>query len=141
MIKILILFAIVLLSGALGIAAATEKKRRAKIFSEFYEFNEKLLLNLKYGREKVSKVAEEFESVRKVMDGNEVLKGEDGEFLKKYVSGIGETDAVTQVEYLNERKLALNEFKQKSQENYKKYGSLYVKLALMAGLLVAVLLA
>ena len=135
------MFAIVLLSGALGIAAATEKKRRAKIFAEFYEFNEKLLLNLKYGREKVSKVVEEFESVRKVMDGNEVLKGEDGKFLKNYVSGIGETDAVTQVEYLNERKLALSEYKQKSQEDYKKHGSLYVKLALMAGLLVAVLLA
>lgn len=125
----------------MGIAAATEKKRRAKIFAEFYEFNEKLLLNLKYGREKVSKVVEEFESVRKVMDGNEVLKGEDGKFLKNYVSGIGETDAVTQVEYLNERKLALSEYKQKSQEDYKKHGSLYVKLALMAGLLVAVLLA
>ena len=75
------------------------------------------------------------------MNGEQVLNGDDGEFLNKYVSGIGETDAQSQVDYLNEKKVALLSYKNKSEENYKKYGSLYFKLSLMAGLLIAVLLA
>lgn len=122
-------------------AVSAEKKREKVVFAQFYDFNEKLILNLKYGREKVNKIAEDYNYVKKVMDGGEVLKGENGAFLKSYVDGIGGSDALTQVDYLNEKKHTLQEFKQKSEENYKKYGSLYFKLSVMAGILIAVLLA
>lgn len=122
-------------------AISAEKKRQMKVFAQFYEFNEQLLVNMKYGREKVNKIASGYDYVLKVMNGDSVLKGEDGEFLSGYVSGIGETDAVSQVDYLNEKKAALLNYKNKSEENYKKYGSLYFKLSIMAGLLIAVLLA
>ncbi|MDE7086959.1 MAG: hypothetical protein K2O67_02080, partial [Clostridia bacterium] len=131
----------VLLSGALGMAISTEKKREFKIFSQFYEFNEKLLINLKYGREKVKKVAEGYQYVEKAIKGGEVLKGENGEILRKYIEGIGESDALTQVDYLNAKKQELDDLRQKSEANYKKYGSLYFKLSVMAGILIAVLLA
>ena len=93
-----------LLSGALGTAISAEKKREFKVFSQFYEFNEKLLINLKYGREKVKKVAEGYPYVEKAINGGEVLKGENGEILRKYIEGIGESDALTQVDYLNAKK-------------------------------------
>ena len=141
MIKILILFAIVILSGALGLAVSAEKRREKIIFTQFYDFNEKLILNLKYGREKVRVIAEEYEYVKKTFNGVEVLKGEHGEFLKAYVAGVGGSDALTQIDYLHEKKVNLQNFKQKSEENYKKYGSLYFKLSIMAGILIAVLLA
>ena len=135
------MFAIVLLSGALGMAVSAEKKREMKVFAQFYDFNEKLIINLKYGRDKVGKIAEEFDYVQKVMRGGEVIKGDEGDFLKSYINGIGESDAITQVDYLNEKKQTLQKYKQISEEKYKKYGSLYFKMSLMAGILIAVLLA
>ena len=130
-----------LLSGALGLAISAEKKREKAVFAQFYDFNEKLLLNLKYGREKVSVIADEYEYVKKAFNGGEGLKGENAEFIKSYVAGVGGSDALTQVDYLNEKKVSLQNLKQKSEENYKKYGSLYFKLSIMAGILIAVLLA
>lgn len=137
----MILFAIVLLSGGLGLAISSEKKKEMKIFGQFYDFNEKLILNLKFNKDKVSVVAEQFEYVKKAMCGESVIKGEDGEFLTGYLNDIGRTDAPTQLVYLNEKGQSLLKLKQDSEEKYKKYGSLYFKLSLMAGILVAVLLA
>lgn len=130
-----------LLSGALGLAVSAEKKREKVVFAQFYDFNEKLIINLKYGREKINVIANEFEYVKKALNGVNVLKGEHAEFLKDYIAGVGASDALTQVDYLNEKKVTLQNLKQKSEENYKKYGSLYFKLSIMAGILIAVLLA
>ena len=111
-----------------------------KVFSQFYEFNEKLLLNLKYGKNKVSDVASQYDCVQAVLQGKSVLSGENQEFLQTYVSNIGCTDAFSQVDYLNERKQTLKKLKDESEADYKKYGSLYFKIALMVGILIAVLL-
>lgn len=137
----MILFAIVLLSGGLGLLISAEMKKEMKIFGQFYDFNEKLILNLKFNKDKVAVVAEEFEYVKKAMSGESLIKSEDGEFLSQYLSDIGRTDAPTQLAYLNEKKQTLLSFKQKSEEKYKRYGSLYFKISLMAGILIAVLLA
>lgn len=96
---------------------------------------------MKYGREKLDKVAQDYDYVLKVMRGEKVLRGAEGDFLLKYVGGIGETDSLSQVDYLNEKKVALTDYKNKSEENFKKYGTLYFTLSLMAGILIAVLLA
>lgn len=116
-------------------------KKEMKVFGQFYDFNEKLILNLKFNKDKVAVVAEEFDYVKKAMNGESVVKGADGELLTRYLSDIGRTDAPTQIMYLNEKGLTLLKLKQKSEEKYNKYGSLYFKLSLMAGILVAVLLA
>lgn len=137
----MILFAIVLLSGGLGLVISTEKKREMKVYAQFYDFNEKLILNLKFNKDKIETVAEEFDQVKRAMKGDEVAKGEDGEILKRYIDQIGNTDAPTQLLFLTEQGQTLQKLKQKSEENYKKYGSLYFKLSLMAGILIAVLLA
>ncbi len=122
-------------------ALSEEKKREMKIFAQFYEFNEKLIVNMKYGREKFESVAEGFEYVKRCLAGYCVVCGERGEFLKEYLEGIGSTDALTQLDYLNDRKVTLAKLRQESEEAFKKYGALYFKLCLMAGILVAVLLA
>lgn len=112
-----------------------------KVYAQFYDFNEKLIINLKFNRDKIETVAEEFDEVKRAMNGDEVAKGEDGEILKRYIDQIGNTDAPTQLLYLTEQGQTLKKLKLKSEENYKKYGSLYFKLSLMAGILIAVLLA
>lgn len=129
-----------ILSALFGVILTADKKKNMKVFAQFYEFNEKLLLNLKYGKIKVREIASQYEYVQAVFDGNEVLNGEKDEFLKNYVGNIGTTDGYSQVDYLNERKEQLRKYKEESECEYKKYGSLYFKIALMLGILVAVLL-
>ena len=141
MIKILILCAIVILSGGLGAAISREKKRDVKVLNEFCDFNEKLLLNLKFDRKKLSDIAEGYSFVKKAMNGEELIKGEAGDFIGSYLKNLGTTDAKSQIEYLTERGEELKKFRDNSLERYKKYGSLYFKLCLVAGILIAVLLA
>lgn len=125
----------------MGIMLSADKKKTMKVYAQFYEFNEQLILNMKYGREGVNKIAEDFIYVRRALQGKEVLNGDNGEFIKQYVRGVGATDAISQIDYLEDRKITLKKYKEQSEEDYKKYGSLYVKLSLMFGILVAVLLA
>ncbi|MGN0818125.1 MAG: hypothetical protein ACI4L9_04065 [Candidatus Coproplasma sp.] len=118
-----------------------DKKKRAKVYSELYEFNEQLLLNLKYGKVRLETVTSQFKYVQDVLDGKYVLGGDDGEILTAYARCIGTTDPISQIDYLNERKIILKKMRDESAENYKKYSSLYVKIALMIGILIAVILA
>lgn len=112
-----------------------------KIFAQFYDFNEQLKFNLKYGREKVATVANGYDCVQKALRGEKVVDGEEGDFLISYLDGIGSSDAFTQIDYLNEKGETLLKYKKLSEEKYKKYGSMYFKLAVLGGILVAVLLA
>ncbi|MCD7728440.1 MAG: hypothetical protein LUI60_00815 [Clostridia bacterium] len=111
------------------------------VYSELYEFNELLLLNLKFGREDIKKISQGFTYIGDIIDGKNVLKGSDGEFLLNYIKNLGQTDALSQIDYLTERKVYIKKYKDESFADYKKYSSLYVKIFFMLGVLVAVLLA
>jgi hypothetical protein len=141
MIKILLLSTIIVLTTALGYLMSTDKKKRKNVFEELYEFNEQLILNLKYGKEQLSVVANSYKYVSLIINGQKVLDGEDGQFIDNYIKNLGATDAISQIDYLNERKLTLKKYKDESAENYKKYSSLYLKISFMTGILIAVLLA
>lgn len=132
---------IVVLSGLLGVLLSSEKKKRAKVFDELYEFNEKMLLNLKYGKSKIKDIYSGYPYVNQIFSGKEILRGEDGQFIEAYVHSIGTTDAQSQIDYLNERKIQLKKYRDESASSYKKYSSLYIKICLLAGILVVVLLA
>ena len=141
MIKILILFAIIGLTTSIGVMLSGEKKKRAAVFGELYEYNEQLLLNLKFGREDMKELAKPFRFVSDVLEGKQVLAGEVGEFIAAYVHNLGATDALSQIDYLNERKAYLRKHRDESLADYKKYRSLYVRVFFMLGVLTAVLLA
>ena len=112
-----------------------------QIYSELYEFNEQLILTLKFNRASIQKIAEAFKFIPEILDGNELLSGDDGQFLKDYINNLGKTDALSQVDYLIERKSLLKKYKDDSFNDYKKYSSLYVKIFFLIGVMVAVLLA
>lgn len=120
---------------------SSDKKRRAEVFAELYEFNERMLINLKFGKRRMSQVAEGFRHIPDIIAGKKVLGGDDGEFIGEYAKNIGASDSASQIDYLNECKSALKKRMEDSAECYKKYGSLYIRLALMTGILIAVLLA
>lgn len=141
MIKLLILSAIVVLSAALGVALSANKKKRKTVFSQFYEFNEQLLLNLRYGKNSLYAVAKDYPYVAETINGKIPLDGEDGDIIKSYLKNLGSTDRNSQLEYLTERESVLKKLADESEKDCKKYSSLYLEISLMAGILVAVLLA
>lgn len=141
MIKILILIALVALITLVGVFLSANKKKRMQVFAELYEFNEQLILNLKFARNPISKVAEPFTYIAEIMNGKCVLDGKDGEFISEYTVNIGKSDPLSQIDYLNGRKQSLTKYRDESASDYKRYSSLYVKIFFMIGVLAAVLLA
>lgn len=133
--------AIIAATTAVGVLLSADKKKRAQVFAELYEFNERMLINLKFGKLRISQIAAEFRYMPDIVVGKRVLSGSDGQFLSEYIKNIGVSDSSSQIDYLNERKSAIKKLMEESAENYKKYSSLYVKIALMIGILIAVLLA
>ena len=125
----------------MGFLLASEKKKRAAIFSELYEYNELLLLNLKFGRDDMRALCKPFRYMGDMLEGKQLLKGDDGKFISAYAANLGSTDASSQIDYLSERKAYIKKYKDESAVDYKKYSSLYVKIFLMLGVLIAVLLA
>lgn len=133
--------AVVGLTTSIGTFLSANKKKRMQIFGELYEFNEQLILTLKFSRASMEKIAKPYKYVSDVLDGKELLKGDDEQFLKDYTLNLGKTDALSQVDYLNERKILLKKYKDESFADYKKYSSLYVKIFFLIGVMAAVLLA
>ena len=70
-----------------------------------------------------------------------MLDGDDGDIRSDYAVNLGKTDAISQIDYLNGRKTALEKYKNESTQNYKKYSSLYIKIFFLVGVLIAVLVA
>lgn len=117
------------------------KKKRMQIFAELYEFNEQLILTLKFSQTPIEKIAAPFKYVKDILNGNRPLNGADNDFLNDYTVNLGKTDAVSQIDYLTERKVLLKKYKDESFSDYKKYSSLYVKIFFLIGVLAAVILA
>ena len=140
MIKILILLAIIALTTYVGVFLSAEKKKRAQVYAELYEFNERLLLNMKFNKYPVEQVAEGFKYVEKILQGGQVLQGSDNKTINDYFASLGTSDALSQIDYLNDRKAALSRLKDESFSDYKRYSSLYIKIFFMVGVLIAVLL-
>lgn len=119
---------------------SAEKKKRAQVYAELYEFNERLLINMKFNKNPVGQVAEGFKYVGKILQGENVLSGSDGEVISDYFASLGASDALSQIDYLNDRKAALSKLKEESFSDYKRYSSMYIKIFFMVGVLIAVLL-
>ncbi|MDE7439820.1 MAG: hypothetical protein K2N23_04875, partial [Clostridia bacterium] len=60
-----------------------------QIFSELYEFNEQLILTLKFSKASLEKIAEPYKFVSDILNGKELLSGDDGQFLKDYIQNLG----------------------------------------------------
>lgn len=125
----------------LGVFLAANKKKRMQVFSELCEFNEQLIMNLKFNKNPLDKVAQGYKYIPTALKGEKLLDGKDGEVLSDYFVNLGKSDAMSQIDYLNGRKELLSRYRDESQSNYKRYSSLYVKIFFMLGVLMAVLMA
>ena len=125
----------------LGVFLSANKKKKAQVFSELCEFNEQLIMNMKFNKSPLHEVAQGFKYIPVALSGGKVLDGKDGEVISDYFVNLGKSDAMSQIDYLNGRKEMLVKYRDESQINYKKYSSLYVKICFMLGVLMAVLMA
>lgn len=132
---------IVALTTSIGVFLSADRKKKMLVFSELYEFNEQLILNLRFSRDEIYKIARPFRYVTDILSGKQILKKGDNDVVVEYFRNIGSTDALSQVDYLTERKETLRKKKEESAAEYKKYGALYVKIFFLIGALLAVLLA
>lgn len=111
-----------------------------QIFSELYEFNEQLILNLKYSRNSVQSIAQKYKFIPDILRGHKALDGEDGKTIEEYVFNLGRSDALSQIDYLNAKSAILKKLKDESFADYKRYSSLYIKIFFLIGVLAAILL-
>ncbi len=128
-------------TSSIGVFLSANKKKRMAVFAELYEFNEELLLNLKFTRAPVAEIAKKYKFMPDILGGKQLLEGEDGDIIRDYAKNLGKSDAISQIDYLNDRKSVLSKRREESAETYKKYSSLYIKIFFLLGVLLAVLLA
>ncbi len=81
-----------------------------QVFAELYEFNEQLIMTLKFSRASIEKIASPFKFVSHILNGKCPLSGTDAEFVKDYTDNLGKTDALSQVDYLTEKKTLLKKY-------------------------------
>ncbi len=125
----------------LGVFLSAGKKKRMQIYSELCEFNDRLIMNLKFDKSPLDKVAQSYIYIPVALNGGKLLDGKDGEVISDYFVNLGKSDAMSQIDYLNGKKAQLTKYRDESQTSYKKYSSLYVKIFFMIGVLMAVLMA
>ena len=111
----------------------TRKYRKRKDF--FYNlalFNERLLNEVSYTRIPLPAFAEKYEF--------EYLTEDEKKFLGDYFRMVGGSDAASQKTYLSALRKEIEERRRASDEVYKRYFSLYLKLGVLAGLVLIILL-
>ena len=81
--------AIIAATTSIGVILSADKKKRAQVYTELYEFNEKMLMNLKFGRMKISQIAAQFRYMPDIVVGKRVLGGDDGRFIDEDIENTG----------------------------------------------------
>lgn len=125
----------------LGVFFSAGKKKKMQVYSELCEFNDRLIMNLKFDKSPLESIAQGYKYIPAALKGGKVLDGKDGEVISDYFVNLGKSDAMSQIDYLNGKKAQLAKYRDESETSYKRYSSLYVKIFFMIGVLMAVLMA
>ena len=133
----------------------TRKYRKRKEF--FYNldlFNERLVNEVSYTKVPLPAFAEKYEfsgDFKKMLEEKrtdfqaeryeyDYLAEDEKKFLGDYFRMVGGSDAASQKTYLSALRKEIGERRRVSEETYKKYFSLYLKLGVLAGLVLVILI-
>lgn len=139
MIKILTSLAIIIICSLIGMICNSSLKHKAILYRQFADFNDKLILNMKYNRKCVDEILQEFSELKEYIK-EITIKGGDS-FILDYFNNVGKTDSNSQIAYLETKSVEIKEERDKKVEKYDKYGPLYLKLSFMVGILIVVIMA
>ncbi len=163
MVKFLLGIAIVAFTSYCGFVFAKKYRKRKLFFAQFKEFNERFLNEVSYYRRPLEEFASKYaykgefqiflqnffaeidelsqsEHSSITFDGCEFLKNEDKSLIEDYFKMLGKGDSASQKTYFSAAKEQLAKFYAEAENEYKKYGDLYVKLGFLCGLLILILI-
>lgn len=146
-----------------GYFLAKKYRKRKEFFRQLQELNERFLSELSYYKrplkEFLSSYAQEGEFALLLEGFIGALEGEEREivddygveeveflttderiFLRDYLSMLGRGDSVSQKSFFSSMQASVVSYKNKSEEESKRYGDLYIKLGFLFGLAVLILM-
>ena len=163
MVKFLLGIAIVAFTSYCGFVLAKKYRKRKLFFAQFKEFNERFLSEVSYYRRPLGEFASKyaykgefqiflqnfFSEIEELSQSNEreipfddceFLKEEDKNLIEDYFKMLGKGDSASQKTYFSAEKERIVKFSADAENEYKKYGDLYVKLGFLCGLLILILI-
>ena len=165
MVKLMLGLAVVAFCGFLGYFLSKKYRRRKEFFLQWAQFNDRFLTEISYYKRPIVKfmVAYPYKGEFAVLldyvrqsleaDGeggrrNLLVEKEDLPFLTldelsfigDYFQMLGRGDTHSQKAYFNAMKAQLNAWKEKSVEEGKKYGDLYLKLGILVGIAILIII-
>lgn len=148
------IFIITLFMGCsyIGIITSKNYSKREVFYNELIMFCNVLISNIRFNKNKLRVVVEDYINIASIDMKNYLLSYinddiEDIYFISKYDNakikeffiGLGNFDTSGEIGYIENYKLYFNDCYAKSVEENKKYGALYSKLGVIAGLVLLIL--
>ena len=115
-------------------------KKKSVLYVELADFNDKLIMNLKFARKSIKEIIAEFPNLSNYINSPSYI--EDGDaFLSDYFNALGTSDSASQVGYLTEKSMEIKKERDIWLEKRAKYVPLYLKISVMIGVLIVVIMA
>ncbi len=137
----------------LSMFLSAKYKERKDFFNDFSFFNKSLIKEVGFGQKTLGemlnrinnnsyffvKLKSEIFNI-KINAQKNMLKYDEIAYFDEYVSNIGTSDKESQIEYLKTVNEYLKEKVDKTQEEYKKYTALYIKMGILIGLIAFIII-
>jgi len=153
MLKIVISALIVAFTTYVGYFLSEKYRRRKNFMAQLSSFNERFLSELNYSRRPLKEFFGEYSykgdflrilndySSGGIKSGNlSFLTADETNYVAAYFGMLGKGDAITQSGYFSAQKPLISEYKTHSEDEAKKYCSLYIKIGFLAGLAVVIII-
>ncbi len=144
---------VLILSVILGVLLSSKYTKRKDFFLQFSLFNNRLQKEVSFSSASIGNITK---NLSKEKDFNQLtadyfsgeknlkilsyLSKEENEYFSFYLQNIGLSDRETQLSFISKVEQELNEKVKVSEEEEKKYKSLYVKLGFLFGLIMLIIM-
>lgn len=164
MLKYIILFVVVVLCGYIGYGFSNYYTSRKNFFKSLELLFDKLKTEISFSQSKLIEILNGFSAHSKdakkfvcnyvnclnfdktlnlenIFDGIKILNEDEKNIILTFTKTLGKFDAPRQADQLAAQKNELSSLYKKAEEDAKKYGSLYIKLGVILGLVIALIFA
>ncbi len=160
LIKIIVCLAILVFTTSIGYLLASKYRNRKLFFNQFSQFNERFLREIEYSKRPIKEFTQSYaykgdfcEILNKYLENlgsfNDFLcvfpdisclETEEIRVICDYFNSLGKGDSSTQKSYFSSVNAQIEEYKKKSEKDYKRYADLYVKLGVLVGLAIIIVI-
>jgi stage III sporulation protein AB len=160
LIKWVLCLTLLVFTSSVGYAFSSKYRKRKLFFSQFYDFNQKFLQELSYSKRPIKEflqiypfkgefllLLEEYRQkigrdnfFNEYFSENTFLSFEEEKWIIEYFEQLGKGDSESQKTTFLNRSKDLEIFKKRSEDEYKKYAELYVKLGVLVGLAIIIVI-